>query len=191
MLGPMPKLWAETIADHRGAVRNAALDATGELVLKGGLTAVTMSQVAEEAGIGRATLYKYFPDAEALLTAWHERQISEHLSQLADARERAGAGQPLEAVLTTYAFMTHHRSGGEFAVQLHRGGHVTEAQEKLKRFIQNVLNEARNAGHVRTDVPTDELATYCIQSLTAAGALQSGAAVNRLIAVTLDGLRPR
>jgi hypothetical protein len=33
--------------------------------------------------VQRATLYKYFPDARAVLTAWHERQITTHLDQLA------------------------------------------------------------------------------------------------------------
>ncbi len=187
----MPKLWTETIAGHRAAVRKAALDAAGALVLQGGLTAVTMSQVAEEAGIGRATLYKYFPDAEAVVTAWHERQISDHLSQLVNAREHAGAGRTLEAVLSAYAFMTHHRSDGDFVALLHSGGHVTEAREKLVRFVEEVLIEASDAGEVRTDVPPEELAAYCIQALTAANSLRSGAAVHRLVTMTLDGLRSR
>jgi AcrR family transcriptional regulator len=52
-------------------VREAILDATGELVLSRGLLAVTMSDIAEATGIGRATLYKYFPGVEAILNAWH------------------------------------------------------------------------------------------------------------------------
>ena len=39
-----------------------------------------MSQIAEQTGIGRATLYKYFPDVEAILLAWHERQVTGHLA---------------------------------------------------------------------------------------------------------------
>ena len=72
----MPKLWRETIDAHHATVRDAALDATARLVADHGLVALTMSQIAEQAGIGRATLYKYFPDAHAVLTAWHERQIA-------------------------------------------------------------------------------------------------------------------
>ena len=71
----MPKLWSETLDDHRRAIRDAALDATAGLVAEHGLASVTMSQIAKDAGIGRATLYKYFPDVEAILIAWHERQI--------------------------------------------------------------------------------------------------------------------
>ncbi len=37
----------------------------------------------------------------------------------------------------------------------------------------------------------DELATYCLHALSAAGDLTSRTAVRRLVRVTLDGLRPR
>src|SRR5437762_13945137 len=37
-----------------------------------GLRSVTISQIAKETGIGRATLCKYFPDVEAILVAWHD-----------------------------------------------------------------------------------------------------------------------
>ena len=55
----VPKLWNETIEAHRRAVRDAILETTAALVVEHGLTSVTMSQIAEETGIGRATLYKY------------------------------------------------------------------------------------------------------------------------------------
>ena len=79
----MPKLWTETIEAHRRAVHEAVLDTTAALVAEHGLRAVTMSQIAEQTGIGRATLYKYFPDVEAILVAWHDRHVSGHLEQLA------------------------------------------------------------------------------------------------------------
>ncbi len=75
----MPKLWTETIQTHRNQVRDAILDTTAALVAEQGLLQVTMSQIAEQAGIGRATLYKYFPDIESILLAWHDRQITAHL----------------------------------------------------------------------------------------------------------------
>jgi len=78
----VPKLWTETIETHRREVREAILDTTAALVAEHGLLGVTMSQIAEETGIGRATLYKYFPDVEAILLAWHDRQITGHLAQL-------------------------------------------------------------------------------------------------------------
>ena len=189
-IGAVPKLWNETIDTHRRAVRDATLDATAALVAEHGLLSVTMAKIAEETGIGRATLYKYFPDVEAILVAWHERQVARHLEHLIAIRDRAGdAGERLEAVLEAYAFISHEHHGTELAARLHRGEHVVKAQHHLHHLIRDLLAEGAATGDLRNDVAPDELATYCLHALTAASSLTSKAAVRRLVAVTLAGLR--
>ena len=188
----MPKLWDETIEAHRRAVRDATLDATAALVAEHGLRSVTMSQIAAETGIGRATLYKYFSDVEAILVAWHERQVTGHLEHLAAVRDRAGdPGERLEAVLEAFALISHERHDSELAALLHRREHVARAQQHLSRFISDLVAEVAKTGRLRDDVAPDELASYCLHALTAAGSLPSKAAVRRLVAVTLAGLQPR
>jgi AcrR family transcriptional regulator len=189
----VPKLWNETIEEHRRAVRDAVLETTAALVAAQGLRGVTMSRIAEESGIGRATLYKYFPDVESILVAWHERQIATHLDELAESRDRAGTpGERLEAVLERYAFIQQqrHGHGGELSALLHRGDHVAHAEQHLRHFIRGLLAEGVQAGEVRDDVSPDELTGYCLYALTGAGSLSSKAAVRRLVTVTLAGLRP-
>lgn len=125
----MPKLWNQTIEAHRREVREAILDTTAGLVTERGLLSVTMSEIAEKTGIGRATLYKYFPDVESILAAWHERQISGHLEQLARVRDQAeGPAERLEAVMEAYALIhrervrhqDHEPYGSELGAFLHR-----------------------------------------------------------------------
>lgn len=189
----MPKLWNDTIEAHRHAVRDAILDTTLGLVRERGLLSVTMSQIAEVTGIGRATLYKYFPDVEAILLAWHERHVSAHLAHLTALRHETGdAGSRLEAVLSAYALIAHHRGqqGAEIAALVHRGEHVARAQGELGALFREVLAEAAQAGHVRADATPEELAAYCVHALGAAGGLPSPAAVGRLVTITLAGLRP-
>jgi AcrR family transcriptional regulator len=191
----VPRLWTETIDAHRQAVREATLDTTAALVAEHGLLSVTMSQIAEKTGIGRATLYKYFPDVEAILLAWHERHITRHLEHLAEVRDQAGdPGERLEAVLSAYALISHgirSHHNSDLAALLHRGGHVVEAERKLRDMVRDLLTDAATTGDVRADVAPDELADYCLHALTAAGRLPSKAAVRRLVTVTLAGLRPR
>jgi AcrR family transcriptional regulator len=192
ILRAVPRLWNETIQTHRAAVRDATLDSTAALVATHGLRSVTMSQIAEETGIGRATLYKYFPDVEAILVAWHERQINGHLQQLTELRDRAGdAPAQLKAVLEAYALIQHEHHGTELAALLHQGEHVARAQQHLKDFIQDLLTECAQTADIRDDVTPGELASYCLHALTAASSLRSKAAVRRLVTVTLAGLRPR
>jgi len=192
----VPKLWNTTIETHRQAVIDATLDSTAALVAEHGLLSVTMSQIAQETGIGRATLYKYFPDVEAILLAWHERQINGHLEYLAEVRDRV-AGDPggrLRAVLEAFAHISQESSkhhGSELSVLLHRDQHITGAQQQLSEMIRDLITEGARAGALRADVAPDELATYCLHALTAASSLPSTAAIRRLVTVTLAGLHPQ
>jgi AcrR family transcriptional regulator len=153
-----------------------------------------MSQIAEQTGIGRATLYKYFPDVEAILAAWHEREIAVHLAALEQVRHQArDPGRRLEAVLEAYAQIAHSSHGhhdAELAALLHRDERVVRAQEHLRAMVQELLADAVQTGGIRDDVPLNELATYCLHALAAASGLPSKTAVRRLVTITLAGIRP-
>jgi AcrR family transcriptional regulator len=190
--GVVPGVGDDTAESHRRSVRDATLDTTAALVAQHGLASVTMSQVAEQTGIGRATLYKYFPDVEAILVAWHERQIAGHLEQLAQVRDRAEhAGARLKAVLKAYALIVQEHQGSDLEALLHRGAHVARAQEQLHEFVRDLLREGAASGQVRDDVAPEELASYCLHAVGAARHLPSRAAVSRLVGVVLAGLSPR
>ncbi|WP_427132403.1 TetR/AcrR family transcriptional regulator [Pseudarthrobacter sp. S9] len=184
----MPKLWNETIDAHRAAVREAILEATVALVAEHGALSVTMSQVAQQAGIGRATLYKYFPDVESILIAWHDGQLAGHLEHLTRVTASGGdAGQQLEATLEVHAMMTHEHHGPPWAAIVHGG----DARHRQDAFIQDALRSAASSGAIRNDMTPEELANYCLHALAAAANLPSKAAVRRLVQLTLDGLRPK
>jgi len=186
----VPRLWSETIDAHRRSVRGAALDATAELVAERGVPSVTMSEIASRTGIGRATLYKYFPDVESILVAWHERQVERHLALLTTAGERPG--DPMDriaAVLSAFAGIAYESHGADPAAVLHGQPHVSQAQEHLTGFLAELLAEGARSGDVRDDVAPRELAAYCLHALGAAGGCTSHAAVRRLVDVTLAGLR--
>src|SRR5205823_10793780 len=104
--------------------------------------------------------------------AWHERQVTGHLEQLAEVRNRPGtASERLQAVLETYALISYQHHGTELAALLHRGEHVARAHQQLSDLIRDLLIEAVGTGDVRDDVPPDELASYCLHALAAANRL--------------------
>lgn len=186
----MPKLWSETVEAHRHAVREAALDRTAALVAEHGVSSVTMSRIARATGIGRATLYKYFPDVESILAAWHQRQVHAHLEQLVQVSQRVtDPVARLRAVMRAYALIAHQHHGGPLAGALHAGEQTTDARRHLTGFVQQLITEARARGDVRDDVAAGELAVYCIHALDAAAELPSKAAVDRLVDVTVGALR--
>ncbi len=187
----MPRLWTDTIAAHRHEVRDAIMDTTAALVAERGLRSVTMSQIAERTGIGRATLYKYFPDVEAIVAAWHERHVAGHLHRLTElARGDGPVDERLRAVLEQIAMIQLEGHAGALGPLLHRPEHVGQAHHHLAELMRDLLVAGVEAGRVRADAPPDELVGYCLNALATARGLDSETAVRRLAAMTLAGLRP-
>ena len=190
---PVPKLWTDTIDEHRHAVREAIVDTAARLVSERGIASVRMSEIAKQTGIGRATLYKYFPDVQSILFAWHDRHVADHLGHLTALRDRPGdPWRRLTSVLEAYALMSYHRKdgGAEVAALVHQQDQVAQAQQQLIDLVHGLLTGVGSTGRLRDDVPAQELASYCIHALAAATTVPSEAAVRRLVAVTLAGLRP-
>jgi AcrR family transcriptional regulator len=179
------------VETHRQEVREAILEATGSLVKSRGLLAVTMSDIAEATGIGRATLYKYFPDVEMILSAWHQRYVEAHLAELRRIQHRAADPVArLQAVLGGYADICRKRrrhGDDELATVLHRSPQVRESQRHLHDLISGLVADAAEAGAIRQDVPAEELASYCIHALAAAGNA-STTAIDRLLDVVWTGI---
>lgn len=188
----VPKLWSETIDAHRHSVREAILDSAWSLATERGVLAVTMSEVAERAGIGRATLYKYFPDVETILMAQHDRHVMSHLTQLIELRDReTDAGRRLKSVAEHYATICQHRARHgtrELTALLHDDHQTNHAEQRLIRLFEELIADAATARQVRVDTAPAELATYCVHALGAAAELGSQAAVKRLVTVVLSGL---
>lgn len=138
-------------------------------------------------------MYKYFPDVDAVLLAWHERQIGGHLRRLEEVRDAAGSpGERLERVLEAYALITqgsHGRHDADLAALLHRDEHVARGERHLRDLVRSLVADAAATGDVRDDIAADELANYCLHAIAAAGSLNSKAAVRRLVELTLASLR--
>ena len=201
----MPKLWNETIETHRRAVRETTLDVTAALVAEHGPASVTMSQIAGAAGIGRATLYKYFPDVGSVLAGWYEREVSAQLVRLAELRDREDEpARRLTAVLHGYALLVREQAPGLALGALPADDErVARTRRLLLDLFRDLLARAADSGAVRDDTAPEELAAYCLHALGAAaelpttagpggpaGAAPVPAALDRLVTVTLAGLSP-
>jgi hypothetical protein len=168
--------------DHRGDARSRARAALGDDV-------GDRRRGRDRTGDAVQVL----PDVEAILTAWHERQITRHLEQLAEARDQVnGPAEQLEAVLGAYACISHQAHGhhnSELAAFVHRDERIKRARHQVHDMIRDLLADCAAAGSIRTDIAPDELASYCLHALTAASSMPSQAAASRLVTVTLAGLR--
>lgn len=81
----MPKIIGESLASHRELTRTRLFDALGSLMAEQPFESITMSQIAERAGVGRTAVYNHFADKEVLLLAYM-RQVTEEFTSVLSER---------------------------------------------------------------------------------------------------------
>ncbi len=171
-----------TAGEH---VREGVIRAAAELLATEGID-VSMAAVAEAAGVGRATLYRYFPSRECLVHAVCLAAIAEATLRLEEAQlDEVPPGEALarmaRAVLTV---------GTRYIVML-REPRLPEhepAEELVVGRMHAVLDRARREGLVRDDVEIEwQVASYA--SLLLAGvehAWRHGVGVEEVAAAAVE-----
>jgi AcrR family transcriptional regulator len=181
----MPKIWAETMDTHRRQVNDAILDATAALIAEHGPMSVSMSAIAERVGIGRATLYKYFPDVEAILIAWHARAFSGHQEQL---EALAGAEDiTLDDVAAFVRAQRRHHKGVDLVDNLAQtlaGAHgdlKDTVHSEVMASLTTVMTRLAQRKQARTDHAPDVLARWLLHAVHAPAALDDRAVTDLVI----------
>ena len=78
----MPSLWADSLDEHRELVLGKVLSAYEALRAEVGVEAVTLTAVAQRAGIARSALYNYVKDKHGLVLLHAERTMGGATQQL-------------------------------------------------------------------------------------------------------------
>lgn len=155
-----------------------------------------MAEVAAAAGVGRATLYRYFPSRDALLRGLVEAAAAEVEQRIADADVDAVDAREGVARLCR-GFMT---AGARYAFLANLGGEPQKDPEMARRLndpVRRLLERGVAEGRIRSDLPIEVLfalftglVTQALRLLAdgAAGPEQACAAV---VSVFFDGVEPR
>jgi TetR/AcrR family transcriptional repressor of mexCD-oprJ operon len=130
------------------------LEAAARVLARRGQSA-TIGDVATEAGIGRATVYRYFKTREQLVSALWEAALAEIEERLAAARLEqvpfeegvARFVRTIAAVGERYEVLLREQSSEE----LERG------REVLGERVRALLERGRREGALRADIPQDLL----------------------------------
>ena len=119
----------------------------------------SMADVAAAAGMARATVYRYFPNREALFEALGRVAVEE-------AGERLRAGR-LEQVAVQEAFERAVRAlvaVGDYFVVVSRESarpHAAEFERRVAAPLRELIERAQSLGEVRRDLP----ASWLMESL--------------------------
>ena len=93
------------------STRQRILAATAEVLGRSGMTKLSLSEVASQAGVSRPTLYRWFPSKEELISAFsrYERHIFD--SGIAHATEGLKGTEKLDAALRFIVDYQHSSTG--------------------------------------------------------------------------------
>jgi AcrR family transcriptional regulator len=71
----VPRIAADTIADHVALQEAAVFDAAIRLFIERGYQRVSLGDIATEVGLARNSLYRYFPDKAHILLRWFRTEL--------------------------------------------------------------------------------------------------------------------
>lgn len=182
------------------AARNhhAVLIAARELYAEGGLR-VGFDEIARRAGVGVGTVYRRFPDRDALLSALFEARFAavDELAQRALDAEDPWAGLELFIVSAVRMF-AEDRGLREIAfdpTEPYEG--MALRRERLAELLAGVTDRAHGAGVLRVDCRAQDVGSIIAMLSRLATPAVSGAApasettIARCTTFVLDGIRTR
>jgi AcrR family transcriptional regulator len=144
---------------------DAILDACARLLIEGGYEAATTNRVARLAGVSVGSLYQYFPNKDAIISALNERHEMEMLAHLGKMVADL-ADAPLEDAIRTYveAILAIHAADPK----LHRaltGGMARNGIEQMLAFqsrAESVVRMYLERHRARLRPKSLELAAFLI-----------------------------
>lgn len=152
-----------------------------------------MGEIAKLAGVGQGTLYRHFPDKEALLIEVIGTRFEEFCKIASRAEEMKDPFEAVETALHTTLIAIQGDTGLQFAMMrasdLHREG-IEEQKAAFAATIIRIINRAQTAGAVRSDLNFADIAMILTGIISTMYFKPSAADWQRHLQLILAGLRP-
>jgi AcrR family transcriptional regulator len=152
------------------SVQAQFLDAAERCLQRNGIRRTTMVQVADEAGLSRAWLYRHFPDKASLLGAALIRQDEQFWS---DAQSRISRRDGLAAQVAEAVRCSRQQHPGALLLALQAsepaacaaimGAGLRQAMPGMALFWRPYLEAARARGEVRADIDIGRAAEWVMR----------------------------
>lgn len=172
--------------------RDRILTAASAAVAAQGADA-SLEEIARTAGVGSATLHRHFPSRHALLEAVFTDRVDALCAKAADAH---GTGDPgtglVDWLLAVGAHAAANRGLGAALAHGADPAFGATCHAKILAAAAPLFDDAARAGAIRDDVAVTDVLTLVAAISTATEHDPDGPeAARRLLALALDGVRPR
>jgi len=180
-------------ADARRNV-GAIVDAAAHMLASD--PATPMQDIAEAAGVHRATLYRHFPAREDLIAALHRRALEDAEEAVRASRiEEDTAIDALERVIVALCAV-----GDRYRMLVHEAGKdpdLCEQEDRLGALLRSLVARGQAEGSLRADLDPEWTLLALGAVLRAGlervsdGALEAADLPGLVLATVLDGIRAR
>ena len=150
----MPKIIGESLASHRELTRARLFEALGSLMGEQSFESITMSQIAERAGVGRTAVYNHFADKEVLLLAYM-REVTGEFARVLKQRLEA---EPDPLIRLRIYIRSHLQMIGRYHVKAGMGlrrqmsgqgaSHLHDHAGLVGEVLIGILDEAMECGQI-------------------------------------------
>lgn len=150
----MPKIIGESLASHRELTRARLFESLGSLMGEQSFESITMSQIAERAGVGRTAVYNHFADKEVLLLAYM-REVTSEFARVLKQRLEA---EPDPLMRLRIYIRSHLQMIGRYHVKAGMGlrrqmsgqgaSHLHDHAGLVGEVLIGILDEAMECGQI-------------------------------------------
>lgn len=196
----------EVRLEHDDGKRGEILTAAGMVFGQYGLRKTTMGDILREAGVARATLYKYFSNKDEVFRAVVEREVDDILGAVRrDVAEAETTREQLRAAIMTYTDLITHKVN-IYRVTLKTLSDImpmrTEHVQKMARQLQDVFQGILADGVADREIAVENVELTALTLVYALKGIFMSAATDtwlesrevitdRLLDLMMDGMRPR
>jgi AcrR family transcriptional regulator len=155
---------------------------------------VHVEAIVDRAGLGIGTLYRHFPNREALVDAIFEARAGEIVDAIESALAHENASEALDEFFERLIVL--HREDPVFGEMLMRypprADRFIESGQQMERLTEELIDRARRQGILREDFTIADLTVlfWSLSPILEATIDVAPEAWRRHLSFVLDGLRP-
>lgn len=152
---------------------------------------VSLESIARAAGVGIGTLYRHFPNREALVEAVYRDQVDDLRVGAAELLADRSPATALRTWMELFADWADAKRGMVQTLAAMRSSGAVDlaaSRREIEQIIATVLEAGVQRGELRADVDAADVRSMLVGALAAAA---DRAQLARLFDLVLDGLRTR
>lgn len=151
----------------------------------------TLSRIAQDAGVGIATLYRHFPNRQALAVAVYERIFTEEIEPLLAQISDGDAPRPVLLDVAERLSDIAQRERGLVTSIGNLSAATTALLQRSTDTITPIVHRAQSAGTIRPDLEPADIPHLLAMLAAALGVLDADRETRRrYLSLLLDALNP-